>query len=140
MHLRGRSPYRLGLLVVIGQLAVRALVGGGALVLAPSGALVGLSTDTLTGTPFSDFLVPGLILVVVLGLYPAFVCYVLYTERKWGWVGAVSVAVALSVWVTVELVVGFDRPTKYLNLLTAGAILVLAVHPSVRLADRYTRE
>lgn len=140
MHLRGRSPYRLGLLVVTGQIAVRALVGGGSLVLAPSGALVGLSTDTLTGTPFSDFLVPGLILVVVLGLYPAFVCYVLYTERRWGWVGAVSVAVALSVWVAVELVVGFDRPTKYLNLLTAGAILVLAVHPSVRLADRQQRE
>jgi hypothetical protein len=138
MHLRGQSPYRMGLLVVIGQLAVRALAGGGALVLAPSGALVGLSTDTLTGTPFPDFLVPGLILAVVLGLYPAFVCYVLYTERKWGWIGAVSVAVALSVWVAVELVVGFDRPTKYLNLLTAGAILVLAAHPTVRVADRQT--
>jgi hypothetical protein len=36
------------------------------------------------------------------------------------------------VWVLVEVALGFDRPTIYLNLGTAGAILALAVQPAIR--------
>lgn len=138
MHVRRAAVLRTGLLAVIGQLVVRALVVGAALVVAPSGELVGLSTDVLRGTPFSNFPVPGFVLAGFLGLYLTVVWYSLYTKRKWGWVGAVSVAVVLSVWVAAELGVGFDGPTTYLNLLTVVAILVLAVHPSVRHPDRQT--
>ncbi|WP_435186473.1 hypothetical protein [Halobellus sp. EA9] len=97
-----------------------------------SGKIVGLSSAPLDGTPFENFLVPGLILFVVFGLVPAVVCYGLYTRRRWGWTTSVGVAVAMLVWVFVEVVVGFDRPTIYLNLATAGAIVVIAVHPAVR--------
>lgn len=138
MHFRQRSFVRWALLVTIGQLAVRALIGGGALIVDPSGAVVGLSRATLEGTPFSDFLVPGLVLAGALGLYPTFVCYGLYKRRTWAWMGAVSVAVVLAVWLAVQLAVGYDRPTTYLNVLTAGVILVLAVHPSVRRPDEPT--
>lgn len=140
MDVRGASVLRWGLLAALGQLVVRALAGGAALIVAPSGELVGLSTEALSETPFDDFLVPGLVLALVLGAYPSLVWYAIYTRRKWGWIGAVSVAVALSVWITVQLAVGFDRPTKYLNLLTAAAILLLAAQPPIRRPSRQTRE
>jgi apolipoprotein N-acyltransferase len=100
--------------------------------MAPSGEIVGLSSAPLDRTPFRDFLVPGIFLFVVFGLVPAVVCYALYTRRRCGWISSVGVAVAMLVWVLVEVAVGFDRPTTYLNLATAGAIVVLAVHPAVR--------
>jgi hypothetical protein len=120
------------LVAVLGQLSARALAGGVALVVAPSGAIVGLPTAPLEGTPFADFLVPGVVLVVAFGLVPAAVCYAVYAARAWAWTGAVGVGVALVAWVAVELAVGFDRPTVYLNLATAVAAVLLALHPSVR--------
>jgi len=127
------------LLVVLGQLSGRALVGGVALLMAPSGKIIGLSPAPLDGTPFMDFLVPGIILFVLFGLVPAVVCYALYIRHWWGWATSLGVAVAMLAWVLVEVTLGFDRPTIYLNLATAGAILVLAVHPAVRHDRQDTR-
>ena len=132
MRLRGRPATLRALLAVLGQLAIRAAIGGVALLMAPSGEIVGLSSAQLDGTPFGDFLVPGIILLVGFGLVPAVVCHALYARRWWGWLASLGVAVAMLVWVLVEVTVGFDRPTIYLNFGTAGAVLVLAVHPAVR--------
>lgn len=132
MRFRGRPAVVWILLAVIGQLSVRALLGGGALVLAPSGSLVGLSTGELGGTPFGDFLIPGSILLVVFGLCPVWVIHALYARRWWGWLGASALATALLGWLLVEVAFGFARPTLYVNLGTAIAILVLAMHPEIR--------
>lgn len=132
MRIRDRPAILWLLLAVLAQLSVRALIGGTALLMRPSGEIIGLSTGPLDGTPFGDFLVPGIMLFVVFGLVPSVVCYALYTRRWWGWLTGVGVAVAILIWVVVEVTVGFDRPTMYLNLGTAGAILVLASRPSVR--------
>jgi len=120
------------LVAALAQLSVRALAGGVALVVDPSGGLVGLSTGTLNGTPFADFLVPGVVLAVAFWFPPVVACYALHTGRWWGWLAAAGVAVALVVWVLVEVAVGFARPTVYLNLGTAAAVLLLAAHPAVR--------
>lgn len=137
MRLRGRPLVTWILLAVLGQLSLRALVGGGALLVVPSGALVGLSTGLLEGTPFADFLVPGLVLLVCFGAVPVAVCYALYTRRRWGWPAAVGVAIALVGWLAVQGAIGYDRPTIYLNLGTAVAIVVLALHPAVRYDHRH---
>ncbi|QCC47934.1 hypothetical protein [Halobellus limi] len=128
MDLRGRS-IGVGLLIVaLGQLSVRAVLGGSALLLDPSGSVVGLSVGTLSGTPFRSFLVPGALLLVVFGLVPAAVAAALYEGQRWGRPAAVTVAVALVGWVAVEVAVGFDRPTAYLNLATAAALVALSVY------------
>lgn len=117
---------------MLGLLAVRAAIGGVVLVIAPSGEIVGLSSAPLDRTTFGDFLVPGAVLILLFGLAPAVVCYAPYTRGWWGWTTSVGLAVAMLVRVLVEMTVGFDRPTIDLNLATAGVILVLAVHPTVR--------
>lgn len=128
-----RRPLSLWLLILLlGQLSIRALAGGGALLVAPSGTLVGLPTGPLGSTPFTDFFVPGLVLFLAFGLVPASVSYGLYMKRWWAWAGAITVALALLVWIVVELFVGFSRVTVYLNLGTAISIAGLAMHPVVR--------
>lgn len=132
MGFRGRPIGLWLLLAVLGQLSVRALIGGTALVAVPSGALVGLPTAPLAGTPFGDFLVPGVVLLLAFGISPAVVCYGLCARRRWGWLASLGVAVALTIWVLVEVAIGFVRPTIYLNLGTAGTTVALALLPSVR--------
>lgn len=132
MPYRGRPIWVWLLVAVLGQLAIRALIGGGALLIEPDGSLVGLRTVSLAGTPFVDFRIPGLVLGVAFGLGSLIAIAGLYANRPWAWVVAVAVALAFLGWLFVETRLGFVRPTLYANLATAVAILGLALHPSVR--------
>ncbi|SFR38863.1 hypothetical protein [Halorubrum sodomense] len=129
---RGRPLVSWLLIAALVQLSVRALVGGAALIAAPSGRIVGLSTDALARTPFDDYLVPGVVLFVVFGLVSAAVCYGVYAGRKGAPAAAAAVGLALLGWLAVEALAGFDRPTIWLNLATAVAALALASRPCVR--------
>jgi len=63
--------------------AVSGLVGGTGRVLDPTGASLGLPTDWLAGSPFGSYLIPGIILFTVLGLYPvaAWFCHLPALDR-----------------------------------------------------------
>jgi len=132
MNVRGRPISFWLLLLLLGQLSVRALAGGTALLVAPSGELVELPTGPLDNAPFENFLLPGFALFLVFGLVSSIVCYGLYTRRTWARPGAIGVALALLVWVIVEVVVGFSRPTLYLNVATAIGVAGTALSPAVR--------
>ncbi|WP_136687580.1 hypothetical protein [Halorhabdus amylolytica] len=124
------------LIVLTGSLGVRGLLGGGQFIVDPSGDLVGLSTAELSGSPFSDFLLPGIVLFVVLGLGPILVVVGLTRERRWAWWGAVGVSVALIAWVLAEgWVVGFGERLQVPNLLLAITMLSFSLSRSVR--NRY---
>ena len=56
----------LGVLQVF--IGLGAVVGGLALVLEPSGSNIGVPHEMLKSTPFSTFLVPGIVLLIVNGL------------------------------------------------------------------------
>ena len=92
MMIRERPAVLWALLVTLGQLSARALIGGAALLLAPSGRLGGLSPVPLVGTVLADFFVPGLVLFVVFGLGSAVTSYGLYARRGWGWLAGVAIA------------------------------------------------
>ncbi|MEI7727787.1 MAG: hypothetical protein WCK09_21960, partial [Bacteroidota bacterium] len=66
------------LILLLAFLALSAIGGGGALIVSPSGKLIGgLPLSILEHSPFTDFLVPGIILFLILGLTPAFLIYAL---------------------------------------------------------------
>ncbi|OYR79432.1 hypothetical protein DJ84_17940 [Halorubrum ezzemoulense] len=132
MRLRGRRVSFWLLLLLLGQLTVRALVGGTALLIVPSGELVGLPAGPLDNAPIENFILPGLALFLLFGVVSSIVCYGLYTRRRWARPGAIGVALALLVWVAVEVAVGFSRPTVYLNVATAVGVLGVALSPTVR--------
>lgn len=129
----GRPRGVSALLVVLAFLGVSALVGGGQFLLDPSGDSIGMPTSALAGSPFADFLVPGLILFAVLGVYPLAVAYGLRGRRRWAWPATVSVGVATVVWIAVQgAIIGFGHWLQWLYLLVGVAILGLALLPSVR--------
>lgn len=120
----------LGLHVFLG---VRALVGGSALILVPSGELVGLSVAVLGGTPFQDFLLPGLFLFVVLGVGSLLVAAGVYTSQPWAWVASAGIGVVLVCWVVVEAsVVGIGARLQYLNVVQGLVMILVANSKTVR--------
>ena len=129
---------RKGLLLLLLFQGVSAAAGGYGLLADPSGAAVGLPPELLRGSPFPDYLVPGLVLLIVLGAGPLLAAYGVWTRRRWAWLSSSVVGIALVIWIGVQiLVVGFHAypPFQSLYGLIGVAIAVLAFlyHP------RYSR-
>jgi magnesium-transporting ATPase (P-type) len=135
-------------LSLLAFLGLSAIGGGGALIISPSGKLLGgLPLSILARSPFNDFLIPGIILFVVLGLFPSVLVYFLLkkTENKfaehfnffkdmyWAWSFSIYVAFALIIWIQVETIyiqgVG-GLQTFY--MLYAIPLIFVALLPQVR--------
>ncbi|HVC40895.1 MAG TPA: hypothetical protein VND54_02845 [Candidatus Saccharimonadales bacterium] len=58
---------RLTVMVIEGVLGIAAVSAGLLFIAQPDGSLLGMSTATLTTTPFSDYTVPGVLLALVVG-------------------------------------------------------------------------
>jgi hypothetical protein len=92
----------VGLLAFVG---VGGIGGGLALVVDPSGSLVKLDPGLLTGGPFLDYLVPGILLLSVIGLgHVAGAALVLRGTPGSRYV-ALALGAGLMVWIAVQLAV-----------------------------------
>ncbi|WP_217697058.1 hypothetical protein [Paenibacillus amylolyticus] len=98
-------------------LGLGAIVGGIILIMDPSGGMVNLPESLLERSPFANFLFPGIILLLVLGVMPimiaiSLICYVhcglgerlnLYPERYWAWSFSLYTGFALIIWIMVQV-------------------------------------
>ena len=62
-------------IIILCFLSFGAFYGSYVLITEPSGANFDWTVDLLKGTPFKDFLIPGLILLFANGLFPLFILY-----------------------------------------------------------------
>lgn len=128
-----RPLWALPLWAILAALGTSALYGGGLLVLDPSGERLGLPAAWIQGTVFGSYLVPGVVLLVVLGLGSILVLAGLLLRRAWAWPVGVALGVATVGWILVEYaVVGhyfFLQPV----IVGVGVLLVtLLALPSMR--------
>jgi len=100
--LPGIARLVVGLEVFLG---LGALFGGGALILAPDGHLLGMPVKLLAGSPFPSFLVPGIILFSLLGVAPFMAAAITLRRQALAPLAAVAVGLTLIGWVSVEMVV-----------------------------------
>jgi hypothetical protein len=152
-RLRPVSLFVLSLVLVLEASA--ALFGGIPMLRDPFGAPLGMSTSVLAGTPFDSFLVPGLLLTLVLGVYPLVAVLLLWwrpewramarleraTGRHWAWSVGIGAGLAMMVWIAVQvLMLG---ATNLLQAVIAGlglVVVLLAFVPEVRRAYRSAPE
>jgi hypothetical protein len=84
-------------------LGIGALFGGGSLILAPDGHLLGIPTSLLAGTPFGSFLVPGLCLFIFIGVAPLVAAAITVHRRSIAPLAAIAVGLTLMGWISVEM-------------------------------------
>lgn len=127
------SLYFLILLILFQ--GISGLFGGIALVIDPSGELLQMPLSMLEGSPFDTFLIPGLILLTILGIFPMVVFFGLWKMTNWAWAGALLVSAALIIWIGVEIwMVGYhhEPPLQLIYGLLGLILLGLVMLPSVR--------
>lgn len=86
-------------------LGLGALFGGGALILGPDGQLLGMPTSLLAGSPFTSYLVPGIVLFTLVGIAPLLAAAITVRRQPFAPLAAVAVGLTLIGWVSVEMVV-----------------------------------
>lgn len=77
--------------------------GGLSLSLRPNGSIMRMPVSYLEGSPFADYLVPGLVLLVVLGIAPLVAIVALWLRRAWGWYLAFAIGCGLVIFEIVEV-------------------------------------
>ncbi len=105
------------LLLLLAFLGLGAFFGGGALIISPSGKLLGMPLSMLDNSPFNNFLLPGIILFTVLGVAPIGVTVALikkteykfaelfnfYKDMYWAWTYCIYIAFSLIIWLKFEM-------------------------------------
>lgn len=98
-------------------LGVGAVFGGVGLMIDPTGESVGLASSLLERSPFQDFLIPGIILFIVLGIFPLLLSMALITrwdwsmadkinifkDRHWSWTFSLYIGFTLIIWIAVQV-------------------------------------
>jgi hypothetical protein len=142
-----KRPIALWILVFwLVFLSFGGLYGGIAMLLDPSGGSLQM-TEVLSLLPVSNYVLPGLFLLFIMGVLPLFLIYSLLARPNWSWLdstfrqikyywawtGTVILGVILAIWLIVEgVMIGFKWPIQYVTAVNGLFILIFVFFPSVR--------
>ena len=108
----------------------------------------------LSSLPVPDYVLPGLFLLIVMGVLPLVLAYGLWAGRRvpttvrlgrfgawhWAWFGTVALGTTLAAWLLAQgLLIGFRWPIQYVTAVNAVAILGAAFSFHVRSSYRVDR-
>lgn len=138
---------RIVLMFLVFFQAISGLYGGLSMVFDPSGDLLQMPLSLLEGTPFKNYLIPGLILSVLLGVFPSIVAYGLvrqpewrwgwklniYEDQHWAWTFSLYLGLTLILWIDFQLMfIGYQTALQSIYAFLGVAILIAALSPPVK--------
>ncbi|MCU0452817.1 MAG: hypothetical protein MUE68_04100 [Bacteroidetes bacterium] len=119
--------------------ALGALISGLMLFLAPSGDLLQISTDALAGSPFRDFLIPGLILFLVNGVGQAVAAFLTFRRHRCAGLTGAVFGLGLMIWIFVQVSIiggGHFLQYAYFGIGVAETSLSFLLHGHLAGQDR----
>ncbi|MBS3769472.1 MAG: hypothetical protein V5A47_02515 [Bacteroidales bacterium] len=135
--------YILWLLIAIQTL--QGLAGGLLMLFDPTGKSLRMPLLFLMGSPFPDYFVPGLFLLVFLGILPLLALIGLmtnswkwpniiniYKDRHWGWTFSLYVGLILVLWMDLQIsFIGYWHKVQTLHAINGVVILIFTLLPPV---------
>ena len=120
----------IALLVLLG---LGGIGGGIPMLLDPSGTLMRLPKGLLNRLPINNFILPGLFLIVVMGLIPFVLAYGMWRRRRWAWLGTLVQGAVLVLWICFQIILwGTPIAIQYIYLIWGIVLLVLGLLPQTR--------
>jgi hypothetical protein len=115
---------RTALLALLLFNGLSALFGGSVLIVAPDGSILGMPLSLLAGTPFSDFLLPGLILFTVLGLGSCIGWWLAFRRSTYAvrWVQVVGLGTVI--WIVTQMIMLHGVDVLHVIYGATGVVLV----------------
>lgn len=141
-----KRPIELFLLcLMLFVLSVNGLVAGVLMLISPDGALLQMDPTFLNGSPFSNYLIPGILLFTCIGVLPLLSLIGLifkpkwrwadslnvYSDRSWGWTFSLYSGLGTMIWIIVQQFTTRFFILQPVILCLALAIVVLTILPRV---------
>jgi hypothetical protein len=134
------------LVIVLVSLALGGVSGGIPMVIDPTNGGYLQFADLLPLLPVPDFILPGLFLLIVMGLFPLFLTYALiarptwrrvdrffrWSKYYWAWTGTLILVVTIAIWLAYEAWLIGWFPITYFTAIQGLMILLFAMLPGVR--------
>jgi hypothetical protein len=134
------------LILLLSFLGLNAFVAGAAFILAPDGHLIQMPMSNLERAPFTNFLFPGVLLSLFIGIYPMIIAFGLwrlpswtwpnalnpFKGMHWSWAGSVAAGIATIVWIIVQVQWIQFGALHAIVLIWGALILALTLLSSVR--------
>ena len=127
------------LIFIMALQSLSGLLGGVSLIIDPTGNMIDLPSSWLAGSMFQNYLIPGIILLVVLGILPLITLIGLVNGTKRSLTYARLVGYALVIWIAVEIFIIGYKPEPPLQMIygIVGIIILLLAYSS-RVTNFYT--
>jgi hypothetical protein len=84
-------------------IAVGAIPAGLSMIINPDGSDIGLPIDLLSNSPFQNFLIPGLFLFIVNGLFTAIGAFLSFTRNKYAGISGMGLGFILMLWISIQV-------------------------------------
>ena len=104
---------------------ITAIGGGAALVARPDGSLIQAPAGMLAHSPFDTFLVPGLLLLVVVGIGNAIAGYLIARDKPGAPFAALFAGASLFAWIVTEMILLREHHWLQLGYLAVAALILL---------------
>jgi hypothetical protein len=127
-------------------LGLNALIAGITFIIAPDGHLIQMPLSNLDRSPFSNFLVPGILLSIFVGILPILVAYGLWRrpnwrwagalnplkDMHWSWAGSIAVGAAAIIWIIIQIQWITFGVLHAIVIAWGSAIVLATLLPTVR--------
>lgn len=132
-----KRPFELIVLwILLTILSVNAIAGGLLFMIKPGGDYLGVNVEWLANSPFTDFFIPGLLLFLLLGLFPlqslaGMIWQIeknplrgmnIYHDRHWAWTYSLYSGILTVFWISIQ-----QMMADYFYLQPAIAVLGLLI-------------
>ena len=141
-----KRPFSLYILLALHFfLGINGFAGGLLLLLAPDGSLLGLQAGWLAHSPFRNYFIPGMLLLLFNGIFPLFVFTGLirrprwafadvlniYRDRHWAWTYSLFAGIISIAWITVQQVMTNYFWIQPVIIATGLLIIICTMMPRV---------
>ncbi len=120
------SAFKIIVIILLLFNGTGAIYGGGQLMLHPDGSTMELSLDLLKHAPFNNYLVPGIILFTVNGLFSFYVIALIVFNFKGFPVYVLAQGIILIFWILVQVIIIRKVTPLHVLLGTIGILLLLS--------------
>ena len=116
---------RIAAIILLIFLGISALFGGGAFIIDPSGELIQMPLSHLEHSPFSNFLIPGLILFLFNGVSGIVIAILAIRKYRFYTELVVLQGIVQDMWIVVQVIMIRSVSFLHYTCFTVGTLLII---------------
>jgi hypothetical protein len=101
--MKTKKSISVALGIIQSLVAITAIPAGYSMIIQPDGSKLGIATEILNESPFSDFFIPGLLLFTVIGLGQGFAAVFTFMKLSFYRTFGFVLGIALVIWIMVQV-------------------------------------